>query len=336
MEFLGATGARIENGVVADFGDLSAELVAAREATVACPLAHLALIECSGDDAREFLHNQLTTDINHLTAEVAQNTAWCTAKGRMFASFILYREAKAYRALVSSDLAAAVQKRLQMYVLRSKVAIADVSEANRAIGLSGEHAEALLRDAGLPIPVKRLEVGAFAEGKVIRLDPLRFIVVAASAAAQGLWSAFAAKARAVGTPAWNWLDIDAGITLVTRATSEEFVPQMANFDQIGAVSFHKGCYPGQEVVARAQYLGRIKRHLYRLQTSAPVAAGTTIVAPDNAEHPWGIVASAAPAPGGGYDALAVIQESYAEAASLHFGHPDGPAIAPDAITRVEI
>ncbi len=345
LEFLNRSGARLENGIARDFGDAMGELVAARDAstaTVVSPLAHLGLIDCSGEDAADFLHNQLTTDIKHLAPDSAQHTAWCTAKGRMFASFLLYREPQGYGALVASDLASAVHKRLQMYVLRSKVKISDRSNESALIGVSGKDAEAALRTAGLPVPEKALAVadGSGTDAspspvRVIRLDERRFVVVAAGESAPALWTALAAKARAVGTPAWNWLEIDAGIVLVTKATSEEFVPQMANFDKIGAVSFHKGCYPGQEIVARAQYLGRIKRHLYRLQTSAAISAGTTIVAPENPEHPWGIVANVAASPDGAYDALAVLQESYAEATSLNFGRADGPAIDVSRIVRVE-
>jgi folate-binding protein YgfZ len=344
MEFLNRSGARLENGIVRDFGDRIGELVAARDAsttTVVSPLAHLGLIDLSGEDATEFLHNQLTTDVKRLAPDSAQRTAWCTAKGRMFASFLLYREPSGYRAIVASDLASAVHKRLQMYVLRSKVKISDRSQESALIGVSGKDAEAALRAAGLAVPEKPLEVAggtgndaAPSPARVIRLGDTRFIVVAGEGA-QELWTALAANARAVGTPVWNWLDIDAGIVHVTAATCEEFVPQMANYDKIGAVSFHKGCYPGQEIVARAQYLGRIKRHLYRLQTSAAISAGTAIVAPENPEHPWGIVANAAASPEGAYDALVVLQESYAEATSLNFGRADGPAIDLTKIVRVE-
>ena len=104
QEFLGATGARIDNGIVTDFGNLTEELVAARDSSIVSPLTHLGLLECAGDDAKVFLHNQLTSDINHLTAGAAQHSAWCSAKGRMLASFLLYRNGPDYRALFGKDL----------------------------------------------------------------------------------------------------------------------------------------------------------------------------------------------------------------------------------------
>ncbi|MBS1228123.1 MAG: folate-binding protein YgfZ [Proteobacteria bacterium] len=329
QEFLGAGGARVDHAMISDFGDVKAELAAARDATVISPLTHLGLIECSGEDAKSFLHNQLTSDVNHLEATSAQHSAWCTAKGRMLASFLLYRSDSGYRALLSSDLLAATQKRLRIFVLRSKVVISDVSGDHQVIGLSGPHAAATLTDAGLPAPARPLEVGAFADGQVIRIDDTRYILVVASAAATTLWTRLAANARRVGTPVWQWLDIDAGIAQISDATREAFIPQMTNYDKIGGVSFHKGCYPGQEVVARTQYLGKVKRHLYRIHADGVIAAGCPIFCAQSPEpeHPCGTVANAAPSPGGGYDALAVIQETFATAKDLELGAPGGQRIA---------
>ncbi len=323
QEFLGASGARIENGTVADFGDLGSELAAARDATVISPLVHLGLIECAGDDARTFLHNQLTSDINHLQPGSAQHSAWCSAKGRMLASFLLYRQGTDFWALLSADLLAAIAKRLQMFVLRSKVRISDLSGNHEFIGLSGPQSEPTLRGAGLPVPARPMETADFAGATVIRLEASRFVIVVTGEAAAELWRKLALNARPAGTPAWQWLDIQAGIPRVTEATKEAFVPQMVNFDKLGGVSFHKGCYPGQEIVARTQYLGKVKRHLYHIHAGNPILAGTSIYAPDSPEHPCGVVANAAPSPAGGHDALAVVQENFAGAAQLGLGAPGG-------------
>ena len=323
QEFLGASGARIENGLVADFGEPAAELAAARDATIVAPLTHLGLLEWAGEDAKSFLHNQLTSDINHLPAASAQHSAWCTAKGRMQASFVLYRRGPDYRALLSSDLLLATQKRLQMFVLRSKVKIADLSAAHEVIGLSGPQAEAVLLGAALPVPATVMDSAEFADGAIVRLEQARFLLIVASEAAADCWTKLVAKARPVGTPAWLWLDVQAGIPLTVAATKEAFIPQMVNFDKIGGVSFHKGCYPGQEIVARTQYLGKVKRHLYRIHAAHPVVAGASIFAPDSPEHPCGMVANAAPSPAGGYDALVVMQESFVESTDLTLGTPNG-------------
>ena len=329
--FLTASGAHIDNGVVSHFGDAAAELVAARDASIIAPLSHLGLLECSGQEAKTFLHNQVTSDINHLNANAAQHSAWCSGKGRMLASFLLFRSGEDFRIQLSSDLVAMIQKRLQMYVLRAKVKITDLSAAYVLIGLSGAQAEAALQAADLPVPARLLDTAPFADGTVIRLAA-RFEIAVTSEAAADLWQRLAVNARPVGTPVWQWLDIQAGIPLITDATKEEFVPQMANFDQLGGVSFHKGCYPGQEIIARTQYLGKVKRHLYRIRGAAPMAAGNPVFSPENPEHPCGMVANAAPSPDGGYTALAVIQENFVDAGDLELGAPGGSRLDTQLVT----
>lgn len=325
--FLGAQGASIQNGVATDFGNPEAELAAARDATVVSPLTHLGIIECSGDDARTFLQNQLTSDVNHLEAGAAQYSSWCSPKGRMLASFVLFRRESGYAALLSADLQEFIQKRLQMYVLRSKVKIANRSVDHEVIGLSGPDAAGVLQKAGLPVPAAPMATAAFGTGVVIRLDDRRHIIVAAGEAAPTLWKDLAAAARPVGTPVWEWLEIAAGIPRIAEATKESFVPQMANLDKIGGVSFHKGCYPGQEVVARTQYLGKVKRHLYRAHTTAPVAAGMNVFAVGTPDQPCGQIANASPAPQGGYAALAVLLEGTIGGSELRAGTPDGAILA---------
>ncbi len=327
QEFLELSGARIENGKVQDFGDIASELSAVRNATIISPLPHLGIIECAGDDAKIFLHNQLSSDVNHLASDAAQHAAWCTAKGRMLATFLLYRKESAYRLILSADLLATIQKRFQMFVLRSKVTIADLCSNHELIGLSGPQAEAILQNAGLPAPAKLLDTAGFTDGTVIRLDPTRFAIDVSSAAASVLWKKLAENSRPVGTPAWQWLDIQAEIPLITAATSEEFVPQMINFDKIGGISFHKGCYPGQEIVARTQYLGKVKRHLRHIKAAGTISAGMIILSPQSPEHPCGMVVNAAPAPDGGFVALAVIQESFVEARNLTLATPEASAVS---------
>ena len=310
QDFLIAAGARMANAAapeILDFGNAPGELLAAQDGTILSPLTHLGLIACDGDEAKTFLHNQVTSDINHLASDAAQYSAWCSAKGRMLASFLIYREAGDYRLLLSADLVPSIAKRLQMFVLRAKVKIADLSTSRVVLGVAGPQAEAALVAAGLPVPAQPLQTATSSEASVIRLHHQRFQVIVLREAAQSLWTKLATLARPAGPPAWMWLQVEAGVPLISEATREEFVPQMLNFEQLGGVSFHKGCYPGQEVVARTQYLGKVKRHLYRLRSSAPLAVGGVVYSPENAEQPCGTVVNAAPAPSGGYVALAVLQ-----------------------------
>ncbi|WP_291992071.1 folate-binding protein [Candidatus Accumulibacter sp. ACC003] len=322
--------------LVTDFGDAAAELTAAQAAhaaTIVSPLSHLAVLEVSGSDAADFLHQQFTSDVKHLATDGAQYSAWCSAKGRMLASFLIVRNGPVYQLQLSADLLPAIAKRLQMFVLRSKVSISDQTAAREIIGLSGQHAAVALQAAGLPVPSGELSANAFAGGVVIRLDGTRFAIIVASDAAAALWEQLLVDARPVGTLVWQWLDIRAGVPLITERTKEEFVPQMANFEQLGAVSFHKGCYPGQEIIARAQYLGKVKRHLYRAHADAPMSAGDAIYSPASPQHPCGLVANAAPAPAGGYDALAIVQESFVSAADLTVAAPTGPRIDLELVSR---
>ena len=323
QEYLGAQGARINDGKVRDFGNPEGELATARDATVVVPLTHLGLIECAGDDARAFLHNQLTSDVNHLEAAGAQYAAWCSPKGRMLSNLLLFRRDGTYLALLSADLREFIQKRLQVYVLRSKVKIGDRSADHEIIGVSGPQAAAALQNAGLPMPAAAMSTAGFAGGSVVRLDGNRCIVAVASGSAADIWQRLAAVAAPAGTPAWQWLDVAAGIPWIVEATKEAFVPQMVNLDRIGGVSFHKGCYPGQEVVARTQYLGKVKRHLYRTRAAGPVAAGTPIFPIATPDQPCGQIAGAAAAPGGGYDVLAVILEDAVGQGKLRAALPDG-------------
>ncbi|NJA87620.1 folate-binding protein YgfZ [Rhodocyclus tenuis] len=328
--FLGAAGARLVNTEIADFGDAAAELQVARAdsgETLLAPLPHLTLIRCSGDDAREFLHNQLTSDVRRLADASAQPAAWCTAKGRMLASFFLLREEATYTLRLATDLSAAIAKRLRLYVLRSKVKIDEVGTARVLLGLSGPHAVSALASAGLPVPAADLALAHFATGWVLRRAENRYEIAIDAADAPTRWQALAKQARPVGTPVWRWQEIRAGWPLVVAATSEEFVPQMADFEKIDGVSFQKGCYPGQEVVARTRYLGKIKRHLYRLHSEAPLVAGEALWVGGDAPQACGCVVDGAPSPAGGFEALAVIQEEFTDGRTLHLGDVDGAALS---------
>jgi len=318
-----------ETSELLNFGDANAELMAASQQTVLVPLTHLGLIEANGEEAKPFLHSQFTNDINHLAEDQAQHAGWCTAKGRMQASFLVWRNGDCYQLILAADLQEAAQKRLQMFVLRAKVRLTAATDSTLLLGLSGPQAEAALSDAALPCPAEPMAT-AMADGiTVIRLDASRFIIAAPEAAKATLWQKLTVKARPAGVPAWRWLDIQAGFPLVTLATKEEFVPQMADFEKIGGVSFHKGCYPGQEIVARTQYLGKVKRHLFRLTSDQALKAGDVLYSPDNPDQACGMVMTAAPAPAGGYAALAVVQSNFST--NVHLGSREGPQVQAAAV-----
>jgi tRNA-modifying protein YgfZ len=318
-----------DSAEIINFGDAAGELLAAGQKTVVVPLTHLALIEASGDDAKPFLHSQFTNDINHLAQGQAQHAGWCNAKGRMQASFLVWHQGDRYFLGLAADLQEATQKRLQMFVLRSKVKLTALTDSTLMLGLAGPQAEEALADAGLPCPAEILHTAVADGTTVLRLDASRLIVVAPQSAMAALWQKLTVKARPAGVPVWRWLDIQSAFPLVTLATKEEFVPQMADFEKLGGVSFHKGCYPGQEVVARTQYLGKVKRHLHRLNSQQPIKAGDVLHSPDNPDQSCGMVMTVAPSPAGGYEALAVIQSNFA--GNVRVGSLEGPQVEAAAV-----
>ena len=295
--------------------------------TFVAPLTHNALLGVSGDDAGAFLHGQLTNDVEALPESAAQWTGWCTPKGRLVASFLLVRLPARFLLLLPAEIAEPVRKRLAMFVLRSKVKLADASAAWVRIGIAGAGARAALANAIGEAPQARQareHDGAVAIG----LEEDRYILLASPGSAPALWDAIAQSAMPAGIAAWEWKSIRAGIPTVVAATQEAFVPQMANFDLIDAVSFRKGCYPGQEIVARMQYRGGLKRRmaLVHIATDATIAPGQSLYSAAFGDQAAGIIANASPAPGGGSDALAVAQIEGLERNDLRWGAPDGPPV----------
>ncbi|MFZ5531181.1 MAG: YgfZ/GcvT domain-containing protein, partial [Pseudomonadota bacterium] len=261
----------------------------------------------------------------------SQYSGYCTPKGRLLASLLLWRGTQpSCFAQLPQELLPAIIKRLSMYILRSKVKAADASAASVRMGLAGVQAQALLAAAFGTAPDQPHAVLHHTQASVLALPGGRYEIVAVPEYAAALWSALSKAARPAGAACWDWLEIRAGIATIVPATQEHFVPQMANLDATGAVAFNKGCYPGQEIVARTQYLGKVKRRLYlaHLDVKADAApqAGDELYSADMEGQASGMVASAAPAPDGGYDVLAVIQVSSAETQPVHWRSLDGPAL----------
>jgi folate-binding protein YgfZ len=218
-----------------------------------------------------------------------------------------------------------------MFVLRAKVTLEAADAGLVSLGVSGPDAEKLVRDAAGFAPGALDGSETRAEITIINLpgSQPRFEIIATTEVAMKLWNDLKAKTTPVGPPAWAWLDIMAGIPAVHPETSEAFVPQMANLEIVGGVDFKKGCYPGQEIVARMQYLGRLKQRMYRahVETDAAPRPGDAIFAPDFPGQSAGTVVAAEAAPDKGFDLLAVIQMSSAEAGVLHLGAETGPRLA---------
>ena len=283
-------------------------------------LKRLGMLSCTGDDAREFLHAQLTNDFSALAADRARYAGWCSAKGRLLANFLVVPQAQGFLLQLSRDLAPAVAKRLSMFVLRAKVKVTDASNEWTQFGLWGTGAAERLAALGMPVPTGDLVVAPDADAMVVRITQQHFVLLVKAAQ----------RDRVPGNSdegAWALEEIRAGRPLVVQATQDLFVPQMVNLERLGAVDFKKGCYPGQEIVARTQYRGVLKRRMVRARVAAAAAPGNDLYADDLPGQASGTVVNAAPAPEGGSELLAVVQISSLEnAAAIRFGAADGPQL----------
>ncbi|TNF58325.1 MAG: folate-binding protein [Burkholderiales bacterium] len=280
-------------------------------------LDHLGVIRVEGADAVKFLQGQLTQDFVLLQPGQSRLAAFCSAKGRMQASFIaLKRSEQEVLLLCAADLLAQTVRRLGMFVLRAQARLSDDTARWRLWGLAGSSIPADLSQT----PWSASE--AF-EGAVIRLYP------AAGVSRALLLSPADAPEPATGLLAeglWDWLDVRSGIAMVCQATHEAFVPQMLNYESVGGVSFKKGCYPGQEVVARSQFRGTLKRRAFLVQGQASMAPGQEVFHAADPGQPCGTVAAAAARPGGGFDAIVSMQVAAASGGLLRLGSADGPVL----------
>jgi folate-binding protein YgfZ len=328
--FIQNQGAVLEGNRVQHFGHPVEERRAAAGGNVLADLSDFSLIRARGDDAQNFLNGQLSNDLRQLDATHSQLASWCSPKGRMLVIFRLFRRDKDYLLQLPVALQENTLKRLRMFVMRAKVTLESVDAELVSIGLSGPDAKKILADATGFAPSGDNGCETHEDITVINLPGPhpRYEIIAPTAAVEKQWESLKSKATPVGPAVWTWLDIMAGIPSIHPETNEEFVPQMANLEAIGGVNFKKGCYPGQEIVARMQYLGRLKQRMYRAHVKSETAPrpGGTIFAPDFPGQSAGTVVEAQPSPDGGYDLLAVIQISSAAAGELHFGSETGPRL----------
>jgi folate-binding protein YgfZ len=308
--------------------DPAADLAAARDGLVLADLSHWGLIAFNGDEAQTFLHGQVTNDLRGLTPDRAVFAGYCSAKGRMLANFLVFRRAGDFLVMLPESVREAVQKRLSMFILRAKVKARDAGAEWVRLGLSGPGAAELLAEAMGAVPGPAIMAMAHTEDVfAIRLGDARFDLFVRPERAPELWRRLAARARPVGAAAWDWLMVAAGIPAIVPATQDQFVPQMANMVELGGVSFQKGCYPGQEIVARSQYLGTQKRRLYLAHVETPAEPGDALYSPALPDQAAGKVANVAPAPAGGYDLLAVARIDAFESGDVRLGALDGAPLS---------
>lgn len=295
---------------VAHFGDAAGEARAALEGNAVFDLQHLALIAVRGADAEAFLQGQLTSDIGQLDADRAQPSAWCSPKGRVLTCFLVFRYDDSLMLQLPASLLESTLKRMRMYVLRARATLEDASDSYTRMGAVGEDTASRLREHVGRLPEHTQTVSSKDDLTIIRLagERPRYEILGTHEAVESLWNDCRRVAVAAGADAWELLEIEAGIASIGPDTSDAFVPQMINLDRIGAVSFTKGCYVGQEIVARTQHLGRIKRRMYRarLSGSPRIAPGDSLeIAGDPAPAKVQIV-NAGPVSNADFEVLAVL------------------------------
>lgn len=328
QNFLTQRAAVIDAGVVQHFGDIAAELRATAQGTVLCDLSQFGTLCVSGEEAQSFLQNLLSNDIREVGVVRAQFSSFNSPKGRMLASMLIWRNGDGYLLQLPRVLCESMRKKLGMYVLRAKVKISDASDEIVSLGLSGENAQEVLKEQFGELPQQPFAFTDNEQAGVLKFSDTRFQVSTAAQYAPMLWQTLSQHAQPVGSVCWDWLNIRAGIPVILPQTQEQFVPQMVNFELIGGVSFTKGCYPGQEIVARMQYLGKLKRRMYlaHLDSSEAPRPGDELFSADLEGQASGMLANVSPAPGGGYDVLAVVQAASRESQTMHWKSPQGEAL----------
>lgn len=282
----------------------------------ALALPQYSLLRFSGADAQAFLHSQLTCDVAALQMGSSTYGGYCTPKGRLLATFLLWLSADGYTMLLPATLAEAIRKRLTMYVLRSKVKIEDLTPDLACVGIFGADAAQQILALGGAAPECLHDVVLHNGVTLIQLPVQRYLAIMPRAQA----------GMADGDDAWTRLDIAAGIPFILAVTQEEFVPQMVNLDLIGGLSYTKGCYPGQEIVARTHYLGKLKQRMYRASVVAPAAAGDKLYCAELGDQSGGMIVNSAHAADGRCDVLAVMQTAHAQTAAWHLGTLQGPQL----------
>lgn len=318
-----------EQTTVLHYGNPAAELHSAKNGNIISNLDQYRLLRFSGEDTQLFLSNLLSSDVRKLQPGECQHSTFSTPKGRMLASMLIIRTSADYLVLMPTEIAEAMQRKLSMYILRSKVKASAQGTEEILLGIAGPAASQTLEECFGAGTTNAMQAAMLGDSLLINLDHQCWIVLTSPAKAVEVFDALRQRSFfAVGRNAWDWRWIQRGFAWIYTETQEQFVAQMANMECIGAVSFNKGCYPGQEIVARTQYLGKLKRRMSLVHIDADLGTakrGTTLYSSELPGQAIGMIADVATAPEGGVDALAVVQSSCWEH-GVRLGSETGPLL----------
>lgn len=313
LEFLKTQQAVIQNGKALHFGNgdnTIPEDIAAQ--TIMAPLDGVGIISVDGEDNAEFLQNQFSNDVRIVDDTHSQLNAYCSPKGRVLSFFRLVKTQQTFYLLLPTERLPATVNRLKMFVLRSKVNVEDVSERLGVLGVAGPRAGEVINSAVSNRPQEIDECVSNNQLTAIKIpgDSSRYLILGPYERLMELWLQSKDRAVPAGANSWTYLNLQAGLPEVYEVNSDEFVPQMLNLHSLNAISFNKGCYPGQEVVARMHYLGKQKRRMYlaHIDTDNSPLPGDSLYSEQNeAGQSVGKIVDVSPSPQGGFDVLAVMQ-----------------------------
>ena len=313
--FLRAAGAEFSAEGIASFGNPLREISVALTGVVFADLSHYGLISAQGEEAESFLLAQFTNDLKQVNEKTSQLTGYCNPKGRLLAIMRAFKRDDSLYLSLPASMTEPTLKRLRMFVLRAKVTLEDAGDTYIHLGASGNGVDTIIRDTLGLLPESVNQVAQNHESLVIQVPgPMpRYEIYTSKEMAKSVWNALNVGGAPIASDAWALLNVQAGIPEIVPETTETFIPQMINLQLIDGVSFKKGCYPGQEIVARMQYLGKLKKRMYAamLLTSQAPAPGSDIYQ-QGKNQPVGKVVSLAPHPDSGYALLAVLQIKSAE------------------------
>ncbi len=342
--FLIDAGAEMDADTVMHFGNPEREQEVALNGLVFADLDFMGVIAVHGPDAATFLQAQFSNDISEVDESSSQLNAYCSPKGRILGLMRIFRQGETWYLRLPADSLEMVIERLRMYIMRAEVTLEDISDNFLRIGISGDAASDELGSVAGAVRAEVNQVLHHNDMSILRVPGAQQryeVYINALDSARKLWDTLNVRGAPVGESAWRLLEIQTGLPNIFAATAELFVPQMTNLQLVNGLSFKKGCYPGQEIVARMQYLGTLKRRMYlgHIDSDEKTVPGDSLYSSDNSEQAIGRIVDAQPHPDGGQSALAVIQINAADTGNMHTGSSDGPSFTlkslPYAFEEVE-
>ncbi|WP_210397557.1 YgfZ/GcvT domain-containing protein [Motiliproteus sediminis] len=292
------------------------------------PLNSHRVLHLHGPDTEKFLQGQVTCDLNQLTADHSLMGANCTPKGNVISAFRLLQLAPHNLLLrVNDAIADAALANLRKYIVFSKAELDDGADSWGGIGLGGQTAAAVIAQALGGCPAEVEQQYAFEQGVVVRVpgELPRYEIWASRERIQPLWDQLGSALARVAPNFWRAQEARAGLIELDADSVDSYLPHMLNLQAVAGISFTKGCYTGQEVVARLQYRGKLKKLLYAATVTAKDATPGQLLHSDTRSSA-GKVLAVIPQEDGSQLLQAVINKGEADAGALRLEAADGPAV----------